>query len=487
MEGKWVITKQLHQLTPLLHFRAEEEGACLRATAVKPRLDGYVLGWLKKQGLDADELPEGWTAKDDAGRCSLRYKMRFRPLGRTEKTYDAHPLYFAANMQKNDGENGAVASVSYKGAQKDEDVEMKLIVLTGSRLEHPLPLPDGGKADTLAGILEGLLPFFFTFYCFGIRSNKGFGSFEVKMKESLPLDEDTLEKALPAECDAVFVMKNDREYSSPDERLGDIYVLSALMKGGVNYHNVYCKGAVQTVLADRGIGSEKAFIKQKVFTNEDRNKYRGSCASGRTDPLGAGHKDYRFIRAMLGMADHYFYRGVCNVSVSAADSRIQRFGAPVRFHPLRSGLLILAWRIPDVMYGAEFEFYNKGGKRRISTPSKEEFDLVSFLEDFLEPFSFPVAAGRVSKWDEKRGDGSWEKLIGLKLPRPRKRGGADRYGTQNGGTGRYGTQSGGGNGRYGPQNGGGNGRYGSQNGQYIEFERTLKKLKHTGTIKAAGK
>ena len=65
---------KLKQHTPLIHFQHDQEGATLRASEVKPRLDKYILSKLsskeKVQGQN-----DGWI-KVKGDKTWLDYKMR---------------------------------------------------------------------------------------------------------------------------------------------------------------------------------------------------------------------------------------------------------------------------------------------------------------------------------------------------------------------------------------------------------------------------
>ena len=60
----------LKQHTPLIHFQHDKEGATLRATEVKPRLDR-----LLKERLGDTVKPE-WVQKEEGGLISFQYKLR---------------------------------------------------------------------------------------------------------------------------------------------------------------------------------------------------------------------------------------------------------------------------------------------------------------------------------------------------------------------------------------------------------------------------
>ena len=64
----------LKQHTPLIHFQHDQEGATLRASEVKPKLDKFILTRLSKEERTKGER-EGWIKVKD-GKAWLDYKMR---------------------------------------------------------------------------------------------------------------------------------------------------------------------------------------------------------------------------------------------------------------------------------------------------------------------------------------------------------------------------------------------------------------------------
>ena len=372
----------LRQLTPMVHFQGDQEGACLRAPEVKPKLDKFALGWLARQGVDKNRLPAGWANEDGKGWTSLRYQLRFRAEGENCWPADkpAHPfLYFA----------GSIGSEA-KGVFYPDGVTVTVLDLLKTRLETPVKLPNGGESGCLGEIIHALLPAFFALHCFGARSNKGFGSFEVAGEE---VDVETLDRLKPEGVVSIYQLESDLRTYGPEDRLDDVYVLSALMKGGVT-RPAYVKGAIQKFSIGKGVGTEKAYLKQKVFTKDDLEWYRDTVCQGKGRTTQGSYERYWFIRAMLGLVDGYAY-GVGKdkkrvFGVKAVQEEIERFGNPVHFHPFTGGLRILVHEIPEVMYGAAFQFENESQPDAgyiISTPNRDEFDLDGFVRDFLRPLA----------------------------------------------------------------------------------------------------
>ena len=81
----------LKQHTPIIHFQHDQDGATLRATEVKPKLDRFIIEQLGKESdaslTDSNEIylkgkevanQNGWLIDKDKG--ALNYKMRIESV-----------------------------------------------------------------------------------------------------------------------------------------------------------------------------------------------------------------------------------------------------------------------------------------------------------------------------------------------------------------------------------------------------------------------
>lgn len=369
MTNDFKLEIQLEQYTPLLHFQGEQDGACLRATEVKPKLDKFVLEFLKHQLGSCDKIPKEWFVQKNS-HDALNYKMSFEPvriqeeIEELEELEELHPLYFG-DRGKNEGQ---VKNVYYPRG-------MKLHILCLIEKECAVTMPDGNIARRLLDVLEQMIPVFFMLNCFGMRSNKGFGSFGVAGK-TIPVSQ--LSEFAPKKCTAIFELKHIKEEYTYPQNLDDVYVISAMMKGGIN--RPYFKGEIQKLSENHKIGTEKAFLKQKVFRREEMRWYRDVVCHGNDHTPKQTYREYQFIRALLGLTTQYsFGVGKKNTfSFEASDKNIGRFPSPIHFIPKKECLLITLYEIPEIMLDAEFTI------RRKSIKTPKNFDLVGFVRNFLD-------------------------------------------------------------------------------------------------------
>lgn len=410
MANKYKLTARLRQYTPLIHFQGDTEGACLRPSEVKPKLDRFVQDYLKRQGV---EVPEAWKLKvsDDEKENrnpALRYKMRLEGIGKKttqanymakEKRNEIHSLYFASMGDENSGvwdENGVskTKSVFYEDG-------VKVTILCPQFPE-------------LLEWTRKLLSAFFCLHCFGNRSNKGFGSFTVceingqRIREREPKE---LLPYLPESCKALYYADYEGEELTANQRLDDIQAISAIMKGGMNYSTYdrdgevdepyYYKGAIFRYFMDdqkTGAHSEKALIKRDVLPNAEEDQLVQERYGKR--PLTKADSCL-YMRGVLGVGQTIEFRRNNKNAVSRRkgnvtiegkernpDDRkkplIARFENPVHFKPYGTWLLLIPQEIPAKILGAEFLFTAKGKSATAAIP--KEFDLDDFLMFFADEY-----------------------------------------------------------------------------------------------------
>lgn len=423
----------LHQYTPLLHFQGNEEGACLRASEVKPKLDRFVLEYLKRQGIPETEIPREWklaVSHDEEGTKhppALRYKMRFEAVGDAQKSWNyknrddqrnnqkgIHPLYFGMG-EENFTEDGKskIIGIYYpwveSGMQTKNYIRMTILCMA----QEQLCLKDGTQA-TLLNLVKNLLPAFFALHCFGTRSNKGFGSFgvaEIDGKDTaLPAPKDLI-AYLPESVPALYYAQyNEHQLISgsltPTQYLNDIQALSAIMKGGMNFTHGnpndpgYFKGAIfKFFQKDTKLHSEKALIKRNILPCPAEDEVVCRKYGKQALPADAA---FLYMRSVLGVGQNFEYkqdkrnpdsmrRGKVTIKGKEKGPNgkpvIARFENPVHFKPYGEYLLLLPQPIPSKMLGTEgTKFILEAGGRSdvISGPTVNQFNLDQFMQFFAE-------------------------------------------------------------------------------------------------------
>lgn len=172
----------LKQHTPLIHFQRNQEGATLRASEVKPKLDKFILGKISPAVRDAGES-DGWI-KANGQKVWLDYKMKIvagafqnisipssavKKSGVAQRDSIGRPLLSTDNYPDNKSSlimsniGGRVESELFNFSIADK---IYITILTHS--------------EPLRQLLINNLQDFFSSTCFGNRTSKGFGSFDVE-------------------------------------------------------------------------------------------------------------------------------------------------------------------------------------------------------------------------------------------------------------------------------------------------------------------
>ncbi|KGN94595.1 hypothetical protein [Porphyromonas gulae] len=153
-----ILTFELIQHTPIIHFQAGDMGATLRASEVKPKLDRYLCKNFphRTKGHETDLMGDKTNTK-----LSLNYKMSFR--AKNIKTWNIEknnaPMFFG-NLS-NDPENRDKKALSVASG----GVTMTIIINEESQKEF---------------FTKKCIANFFLLHNFGTRQSKGYGSFTLR-------------------------------------------------------------------------------------------------------------------------------------------------------------------------------------------------------------------------------------------------------------------------------------------------------------------
>ena len=364
----------LEQYTPHIHFQADEEGACLRASEVKPKLDKFLLSYLSRKKL-FDSVPEEWfIVKEDENKRALNYKVSVCGIGTPTLIDNFRNTSYFGNM----GDSNDKKGVLYKSG-------LELTVIAGAQTENRR-LNIGNNNYSLLGLVDYCLPAFFTFNCFGTRNTKGWGSYgihSVKVNEKYLLDFVDVFYTIPV------VKRMSGNQVKGSDALEEIRILSNMMKAGINMtaeriprdKRGYYKGRIYCYFLDK-IKSDKKFMKSRLF---DRNN---------------DDSKYLYLRAMLGLAENVEFkdkdrRGIIEIKDSEGNNnrKITRFNNPVHFIPSDSEIYILPTKINNILSNRKFIFRLRSVRAEISTPvlgeftsepQKGRFNLEAFLDWFRD-------------------------------------------------------------------------------------------------------
>lgn len=359
------LTFQLTQHTPIIHFQSGYEGATLRASEVKPKLDRYLLRELKKEKLDAD-----WFISQEKG--ALDYKLRFTlPEGEPVQTY--LPLNQVSERKEMDLRRDL--------RRKEELREVEILPSTpyfaneewlNKREGQPRLAIQAGrvrgeiytKHPKLREAIETHLEAFFLLHNFGARQTKGFGSFTLARIGTTSLGSSRKEIAKKMYHNQVL----DCLESKADLR----FQMDQIRR----FHNKIKTG-------QRGRPSELRYYFQDKSLDWEKPIERELVGL----PTESATLERRYLRALLGLHGHFEFPQQ-DKRVVVSHDEIKRFASPIVYKPIGSIIYLILSEIPEEMFGTEFTFTldpeEDGKSRKVYTPDKKCFeDFRDFLDDFL--------------------------------------------------------------------------------------------------------
>lgn len=393
----------LCQQTGLIHFQHGQEGACLRASEVRPQLDRFLI---KKCGgeeaMRADPVMKKWFLSDK--HPALNYKMSIRGLGEPEKSTEIEAARESirncgrTKCSKDEGEVKVKRPIakSYFGnmVQQNKNRE-ELIREVESTYKETVFYRKGVLLtivcfiDTLQQAIFDHLPAFFLLHNFGTRSDKGFGSFTVKECDGVEMKERP-EVLLKKECPFPIYLVKPKPCCETLllDYANDLY---KLMKSGVNQRGDYFRAFIYQYMhqAKPPVGNEKAWLKQNEIApavgkpkNVDWHENKRQGKSNVTN--------YQYVRAVLGVGDTLRFMEPGNGTTEVSIKRIEngktverfRYASPVVFKIIDRKLFLLPFPVNPMILDQEFEFSSKEGKGILKTPAT--FDMNDFISCFAE-------------------------------------------------------------------------------------------------------
>jgi len=360
-------TIRLKQHTPLIHFQHDQEGATLRASEVKPKLDQFLKETFNNE--ENKDLIEQLSISGDHKRSP--YKVFIQLEDADSVTEYVIGSYIAKNKIQNYKENEYKVITPSPYFADDSEIKkgnvdkIKLGVMTGKQILLRFTYFNTKWEE----LLKKAVPLFFAKYNFGSRQSKGFGCFYPSV-----LDEKQFESCLITQYDVVY------KYQSRNDYLNSLF-------GEIN--NIYKK----LKSGDRNRESElrKYFnaLRPAVDWEKPAIQKHVSEISRRNLRINAISDEIKFIRALLGLPELYEYpmHGDIKVKVkhqsATKEDKIERFASPILFKVFNRNIYLVLNQT-DSIEGKEFsfEFVQKGrsyGEReKLTVPVG--FDLKEFIE-----------------------------------------------------------------------------------------------------------
>lgn len=386
----------LKQHTPLIHFQHDQAGATLRATEVKPKLDQFIIEKL----LTIENIRFDFYETDE------NQKKRF--------ITSREAFSRSAHSPSNDNQKKWLKWMVGKGKNDHVALDYKLLILSFD--ESPITInnikliSDADKSSikssnikfSLRCLVKDLrdqiseyISEFFTLTSFGNRNNKGFGCFYPDFLDSW----EKVKAELVKSKKIIYIFENAittemlNRRTIRDTTTYPFYQLISekwrILKSGINQYNreglqiLYEKSYLFKYLNNKKIRWDKRWIKRHLkelidkgilpaklnTSNATPNEPNDCCKFSMDLDNNDGYNgwnenrdvnyEYRFGRAMLGLAEHYEFRAnnqyIYKVSVKN-ENGFERFNAPVTFKIFKNKLYAICDPIPYILYNQNFSF-----------------------------------------------------------------------------------------------------------------------------------
>ncbi|MGP1447327.1 MAG: hypothetical protein ACTTKO_07360 [Candidatus Limimorpha sp.] len=408
------LTVTLKQHTPLIHFQHDQEGATLRASEVKPKLDKFILTKLGgKEGYQKGfEIAKnnGWIINNGKNDCkALDYKMRINidkssirtdyllasyikdtnitKLERQGIKAISNTPFFAQEKQ-----NGEIvkACQNHNEIRKWNEIEKKGIFENGNIYIKIIT-----EDEELSLSISNYIQSFFICTNFGTRQSKGFGCFlPTKImndnREIALIDNEELLKQ-----EFFFVYKKTLQSSEIGQILHTVNEDYKLLKSGRNYPYARSKLLLYVEHLNSRIGWEKKFIKVKtkgVYETEEEIVYELKCRPFNRRRSYQSKPEYRYYRALLGLAEQFEFllenppqgdkRNKMIIKVKHED--IQRYKSPLLFKVIENDIYLVGNEVSNDMLDESFKFLVniQGDEGYEDEPIDVKNPLIKTPEDF---------------------------------------------------------------------------------------------------------
>jgi len=418
MNNPFTLEFKLRQHTPMIHFQHEQDGATLRATEVKPKLDNFIMKRLMPENLIQNDFMEhiglnqefidvpklfkracelskyaNWqewlVGKGKAEHVALDYKLSIQASaienqasGKIEKIYKNHGGYdredpfptFFGNMGEEN--NGRKEFTFYN------DINVKIV----------------SSKPGLINEIENAISDFFMNHNFGNRQSKGFGSFfpeDIRRFKLIPLEYSfEVDVQKPSMKRLQFVGESPTQRFRQYQRLFEIINLFySTLRSGINQgwgtNPIYFKSlmfmyAKNKMNAQWDKKSIKEFFFNGILQNH-KDKYGGS------DTLNFSTQKKYLMRDLLGLAStsEWYAEYRDTITVASKGEKIERFKSPILFKPIEtsSGKFKVHFTCNqkniDSIGNKNFEITTikvEAKKLQLATPPEGEFVFKEFMQ-----------------------------------------------------------------------------------------------------------
>ncbi len=400
----------LKQHTPLIHFQHEQEGATLRATEVKPKLDRFIIQSLDSHGK---QVPAQWMVgrkmRDD-GIIALNYKLTIEPYGtRQDYAISSNPRSAIKDDQRMSDIRDSIDAEYINRTQYFADNQYIDDVNKHEAIRKGV-LYDGVRItffsfnQEVIELINSVFPSFIVSQNFGTRQTKGFGCFSIESRTDEQLLEDL---RLAQGVTGIFHKKNTQPFQSKLQLVSEHY---GVLKRGKTYRGYQKSKLWEHFCSTENIRWEKRKIKLHLKSNAPVlfNSLQYDTPVHRIDDCKNAEdgSNHMYIRALLGLAEQYEFvlqdhrrlkvtiKDALHFSNYSGEFAIDRFKSPVRYYITDQSIFLITEEINPLIHtyiddhdkpaDREFEFKIDGMTAnksfRLKVPKK--FDLPGFIQKY---------------------------------------------------------------------------------------------------------
>ena len=350
-DSKFKLCFKLKQATPLIHFQANQSGATLRATELKPKFDRFL-----KEYVFGGSVPSKFLI--DKEKDALNYKVKIEQNLEPKEDIPKKNSLFFGNMQSDDISDEGLDRFGKKYYKKSNK-EFKIEFFSFNK--------------ELLKLIQDNFEAFLANTNFGTRQSKGYGSFYLANKKF-----------------NASLIKADRVYSFTTKKWEqDIKLLYQFLRQGINLPRTqnpfYSKPAIFAYAKNRGWQWDKKSIKEHFFNN----KLQQQIQAHKSDVLEYSSNTKYLLRDLFGLSSSQDWMATYNNAkiekehnTQNDDEKIERFKSPITFKVVDNRVYF--W-VNDTLNS----FLNKEFRITVNTQNNNELLLSTPPEfDFNDFFDF---------------------------------------------------------------------------------------------------
>ncbi len=411
---------QLKQHTPIIHFQHYQDGATLRASELKPKLDKFLIAKFEKENIAYKKWLIG-----KGEHLALNYKVRIIYKGTPWISYIEEPKRNERKeFKQKQNEDGTPSTETYQyplffgnmGIDYNEDKKIKKFVFANDEIE----LNFHSFNSNLTKAINDNFHEFIALENFGSRQDKGFGSFYIDEKDAnyKPLNEGLFDYKFE-----VIALNNNDLSQKFKSVFTQIELFYKALRSGINVKahdrvttTFYFKSLLFLYFMKKDIQWEKKSIKEEFFLNDGKRRdgsfsYYGLSTQKTnfevSDVLHYFSKDKKLVKDLFGLSaeESWLYYNKNKITKTEArddkktkkgkkEEQIERFKSPILFKIIENTTkgkynvyIKLTENIP--IRGKWFIIENKYGKN-FPLQIPDNFSLHNFFEFITNKTKFNI-------------------------------------------------------------------------------------------------